>query len=78
MGAIAKVVKTLKSRNPELVYLLDRALSLHPPISVADRPLAVLGDAGRLYVSADIVPIYKELLLYSTIITPNWFEVEYV
>jgi len=38
----------------------------------------VLGDAGKLYVSADIIPIYKELLLYSTIITPNWFEVEYV
>jgi pyridoxine kinase len=38
----------------------------------------VLGDAGELYVSADIIPIYKELLLYSTIITPNWFEVEYV
>jgi len=38
----------------------------------------VLGDAGKLYVSADIIPIYKELLLYSTIITPNWFEVEFV
>jgi pyridoxal/pyridoxine/pyridoxamine kinase len=45
---------------------------------VADDPPAVLGDAGGLYVSADIIPIYKELLHYSSIITPNWFEVEYV
>ena len=45
---------------------------------MADDSLAVLGDMGELYVSADIIPIYKELLVYSTIITPNWFEVEYV
>jgi len=78
LGTIAKLVKRLKTRDPELVYLLDRGLSLHQPIPVADDPLAVLGDAGKLYVSADIIPIYKELLLNSTIITPNWFEVEYV
>jgi len=28
LGAIAKVVKRLKGRDPELVYLLDRGLSL--------------------------------------------------
>jgi pyridoxal/pyridoxine/pyridoxamine kinase len=37
-----------------------------------------MGDAGRLYVSPDVIPIYKSMLPYSTIITPNWFEVEYV
>lgn len=29
LKAIAEVVKRLKSRDPELVYLLDRGLSLH-------------------------------------------------
>jgi pyridoxine kinase len=38
--------------------------------------IAVLGDAGRLYVAADTIPVYKSLLPYSTVITPNWFEVE--
>ena len=37
---------------------------------------AVLGDAGKLYVSPACIPIYREALQYSTIITPNWFEVE--
>ena len=39
---------------------------------------AVLGDSGRLYVLPDVVPIYKNALRFATIITPNWFEVEYV
>ena len=37
---------------------------------------AVLGDAGKLYVAPEVVPIYRELLPQATIITPNWFEVE--
>jgi len=73
------VVKRLKSRDPNLVYLLDHVLSLLiEPIPLADAPPAVLGDAGKLYMSTDIISIYKELLLYSTIITPDWFEVEFV
>ena len=39
---------------------------------------AVMGDAGRIYVAPDVVPVYKEMLPLATIITPNWFEVEYV
>jgi len=35
-----------------------------------------MGDAGRLYVAADVVPVYRSMLPLSTIITPNWFEVE--
>lgn len=35
-----------------------------------------MGDAGKLYVAPDVVPIYKSLLPQATIITPNWFEVE--
>ena len=35
-----------------------------------------MGDSGELYVSPDVVPVYRELLSLATIITPNWFEVE--
>jgi pyridoxine kinase len=64
-AATLKVVKELaqklKSRNPHLIYLMD----------------PVLGDSGKLYVSEDVIPIYKEMFSFATIITPNWFEVEY-
>ncbi|CAK5267384.1 unnamed protein product [Mycena citricolor] len=33
-------------------------------------------DSGHLYVAADVIPIYRRILPLSTIITPNWFEVE--
>jgi len=39
---------------------------------------AVLGDSGVLYVSPNVVSIYRAMLPLSTIITPNWFEVEWV
>lgn len=36
-----------------------------------------MGDDGRLYVSPDVVPIYRDVLLpLATIITPNWYEAE--
>jgi pyridoxine kinase len=38
--------------------------------------LAVMGDAGRLYVSRDVIPLYRSLLPTASIITPNWFEAE--
>lgn len=31
-----------------------------------------------LYVSPDVIPIYKSMLPLADIITPNWFEVQYV
>jgi pyridoxine kinase len=38
-----------------------------------------MGDVGTgLYVSPDVVPIYKDMLRLATVITPNQFEVEYV
>jgi pyridoxine kinase len=37
---------------------------------------AVMGDANRLYVSRDVIPLYRSLLPKASIITPNWFEVE--
>ncbi|KAJ3970185.1 Ribokinase-like protein [Lentinula raphanica] len=60
LNAVAKLVETLRTQKPELIYLLD----------------PVMGDAGRLYVAPDVVPVYRRLLPFSTIITPNWFEVE--
>jgi len=35
-----------------------------------------MGDAGKLYVSEDVIPAYREILSLATIITPNYFEVE--
>ncbi|THG94539.1 hypothetical protein EW026_g6953 [Hermanssonia centrifuga] len=60
LSAITEIARKLRNRNPHLVYLLD----------------PVLGDAGKLYVSPDVIPIYRGMLPLSTIITPNWFEVE--
>ena len=37
-----------------------------------------MGDAGSLYVASDVIPVYCSMLPLATIITPNWFEVEYV
>ncbi|KAJ7746795.1 Ribokinase-like protein [Mycena maculata] len=60
LTAVAELVDKLKSEQPGLVYLLD----------------PVLGDAGRLYVAPDVIPVYRRMLPLSTVITPNWFEVE--
>lgn len=35
-----------------------------------------MGDSGVLYVSPNVVSIYKAMLQLATVITPNWFEVE--
>ncbi|KIP04909.1 hypothetical protein PHLGIDRAFT_108903 [Phlebiopsis gigantea 11061_1 CR5-6] len=60
LSAVLSLVRKLREKNPELIYLLD----------------PVLGDSGKLYVSPDVIPIYRAMLPLSTIITPNWFEVE--
>ncbi|KAJ7708751.1 Ribokinase-like protein [Mycena rosella] len=60
LSAVADLVDKLKSEKPDLIYLLD----------------PVLGDSGRLYVAPDVIPVYRRMLERSTIITPNWFEVE--
>jgi len=60
LAAVKDLASKMKQQNPGLIYLLD----------------PVLGDAGRLYVSPECIPIYREALQYSTVITPNWFEVE--
>jgi pyridoxal/pyridoxine/pyridoxamine kinase len=40
--------------------------------------LAVIGDAGQFYVPPDVIRFIVLLLPKVTIITSNWFEVEYV
>jgi hypothetical protein len=79
-GQLRRWLRGLKLETPDsFTCSIVGWPSIEPvPMPMADHSPAVLGDAGRLYVSADIIPIYKELLLHSTIITPNWFEVESV
>jgi pyridoxine kinase len=35
-----------------------------------------MGDEGRIYVNADVVPAYKEILRDADLILPNQFEAE--
>ncbi|KAJ7272597.1 bud site selection protein 16 [Mycena haematopus] len=57
---VADLVEKLRSEKPGLIYVLD----------------PVLGDSGRLYVAPDVIPVYRRMLPFSTVSTPNWFEVE--
>ncbi|TKY85786.1 hypothetical protein EX895_005326 [Sporisorium graminicola] len=62
---VLQLVKKLRSRQGGqeggLIYLLD----------------PVMGDMGRgMYVAPEVLPIYREMLQYSTIITPNQFEAQ--
>eukprot|EP00051_Salpingoeca_urceolata_P030023 m.491772 g.491772 ORF g.491772 m.491772 type:complete len:322 (-) comp30682_c0_seq1:56-1021(-) len=61
LRTVLKIVKRLRDINPELVYVCD----------------PVLGDDGKLYVPADLVPIYRdELVPLADVVAPNAFEVE--
>ena len=75
---VADLAVKLRKHNPELIYLLDRELLLarHTYVLTYFYHEAVIGDAGRMYVAPDVIPIYRTLLPHSTVITPNWFEVE--
>jgi len=37
-----------------------------------------MGDEGKIYVSEEVVPAYKNLLKDADLILPNQFEAEYV
>lgn len=54
------MVDRLRHINPDLVYILD----------------PVMGDDGKIYVSPEVVPIYKSLLPRADCATPNHFEAE--
>ena len=54
------MVDRLRQINPDLVYILD----------------PVMGDDGKIYVSPEVVPIYRSLLPRANCATPNHFEAE--
>ncbi|XP_018577841.1 pyridoxal kinase [Anoplophora glabripennis] len=61
LNKISSVVKQLRDRNPNLIYVCD----------------PVMGDNGKLYVPKELIPVYKNFILpLATIITPNLFEME--
>ncbi|XP_076183301.1 pyridoxal kinase [Ptiloglossa arizonensis] len=58
---IVEVVRALKHKNPNLIYVCD----------------PVMGDNGKLYVPETLIEIYKtEIVPLADIITPNQFEAE--
>ncbi|CAK9781145.1 bud site selection-related protein [Cutaneotrichosporon oleaginosum] len=60
LGVVGNEMRRLME-SKGVVYLLD----------------PVMGDIGKgLYVSSDVIPVYKDLLKIATIITPNQFEAE--
>lgn len=61
LEVIKRVVLTLREYNQNLSYVCD----------------PVLGDDGKLYLPAEMVPLYsKELVSVATVLTPNQFEAE--
>lgn len=60
---VARLVKAVKARNPQALYLCD----------------PVIGDSGGLYVpEATAASIREQLLPMADIITPNRFELEWL
>ncbi|XP_064628373.1 pyridoxal kinase-like [Lineus longissimus] len=58
---VCEVITDLKKVNPNLVYVCD----------------PVMGDNGKLYVPADLLPVYRDHVIpLADIITPNQYEAE--
>ncbi|XP_050682486.1 pyridoxal kinase isoform X1 [Leptidea sinapis] len=58
---IAQVIKKLKEKSPNLVYVCD----------------PVMGDNGQMYVPDSILPVYRDdVVPLADILTPNQFEAE--
>ncbi|KEI40028.1 uncharacterized protein L969DRAFT_397855 [Mixia osmundae IAM 14324] len=60
LQAVSDSIDQLRASNPDFIYLLD----------------PVMGDDGKLYVSDEVIPIYKAILPKATCATPNHFEAE--
>ncbi|CDK26744.1 unnamed protein product [Kuraishia capsulata CBS 1993] len=60
--SVGKICNDIKKKSPEVMWLLD----------------PVMGDEGLLYVSEEVIPVYREILSSGNvdIITPNQFEAE--
>ncbi|CAB3261503.1 unnamed protein product [Arctia plantaginis] len=60
---IAEIIKKLRQKNPNLVYVCD----------------PVMGDNGKMYVPEDILPVYRDIVVpLADILTPNQFEAELI
>ncbi|GJQ11859.1 hypothetical protein GpartN1_g3650.t1 [Galdieria partita] len=56
---VLEAIKRLKSMKPDLLLVCD----------------PVMGDQGKLYVSPQVVPIYRDAVVtFANILTPNQFE----
>jgi pyridoxine kinase len=63
VGAVARFVRAMKERHPDIPYLCD----------------PVIGDAGGLYVREEVASaIRDELIPLSTITTPNRYELSWL
>lgn len=61
LEAVLDVLSSLRSRNPDLIYVCD----------------PVLGDHGTLYVPEALVECYKtKVIPHASVLTPNQFECE--
>lgn len=77
LAVVGRQVERMKKEFSDVVYLLDRKFECSVCSEAYDQ--AVMGDIGTgLYVSPDVVPVYKDLLRLATIITPNQFETQCV
>ncbi|XP_063825590.1 pyridoxal kinase [Ostrinia nubilalis] len=60
---IAEIIKKLRQKNPDLVYVCD----------------PVMGDNGKMYVPEEILPVYRDIVVpLADILTPNQFEAELI
>lgn len=58
---VGDIIKDMKKTNPDLTYVCD----------------PVMGDNGKMYVPAELLPVYKDTIIpLADIITPNQYEAE--
>ncbi|XP_077298536.1 pyridoxal kinase [Arctopsyche grandis] len=58
---VANIVKKLKAKNPDLLYVCD----------------PVMGDNGKMYVPQEVLPVYRDTVIgLADILTPNQYETE--
>ncbi|WFD29012.1 pyridoxal kinase [Malassezia sp. CBS 17886] len=61
LDVVERWIEKMRAQTPHLVYLLD----------------PVMGDMDRgMYVNPDVLPIYRRMLPFATIICPNQFEAQ--
>lgn len=90
LETVAKFIKALRQKNPDLIYSNAPATVYVPPAShvnsmselmkLYSHPAVcdpVMGDDNRLYVSKDLVPAYRDQIVsLATVLTPNQYEAE--